>query len=138
MATVLVIEDDRFVQRGLQFLLYTAGYKGLYAHNGVEGIALAEKHHPDIVLCDVVMPDMNGFEVAATLKQSPKTSQIPIVFLTAQAETETPIVVRANFFLQKPASANDILNVLAQCLQQQSIEQNKTNAPNSAVGEILQ
>jgi CheY-like chemotaxis protein len=121
MPTVLVIEDDRLLQRGLQFLLYTAGYKGLSAQNGTDGIALAHKHHPDIVLCDVIMPDMNGFEVAEELQLSPNTAHIPIIFLTAQPHTETPPAARllgVKRHLQKPASPQDILNALSQCVQQ--------------------
>lgn len=80
--TVLVVDDDPTMVRLASKLLLNDGYKVLQALNGSQALALAEEHLPDCVLLDVLMPDIDGREVARRLRQDPRTAKIPIVFMT--------------------------------------------------------
>ena len=81
--TVLLVDDEPSNLRLLQMLLNAEGYATLLAENGAEALALTAKQKPDIILLDIMMPEMNGFEVARQLKANPDTSNIPIIMVTA-------------------------------------------------------
>ncbi len=84
---ILVIDDD---PRAVEFMgkfLSHAGFNVSKAYSGKEGVAIAERHHPDLILLDLMMPDMNGFQVAQTLGTSPETQSIPILAVTAKIVT---------------------------------------------------
>jgi CheY-like chemotaxis protein len=80
--TVLVVDDDPTMVRLASKLLLNDGYKVLEALNGSQALALAGEHLPDCVLLDVLMPDIDGREVARRLRQDQRTAKIPIVFMT--------------------------------------------------------
>ncbi|HSB81280.1 MAG TPA: response regulator [Candidatus Methylomirabilis sp.] len=80
---VLLVEDDGDTRAMMQKLLDRAGYKYAEAADGTEGLTQAERTHPDVILLDVRMPGLDGFEVCRRLKQNPATAAIPVIFLTA-------------------------------------------------------
>ena len=82
MAKVLVIEDDELVSRMYNKALLAFGHEVEMARNGIEGLEKAKSFGPDIVLCDVMMPEMNGLEVLRTLKKDKQLKNIPVVMLT--------------------------------------------------------
>ena len=86
-ATVLVVDDDPVIVKLLQVNFEMDGYDVLTAGDGAEGLARAQNDHPDIIVCDVMMPKMNGLEVAAALKGDQDTKDIPIILLSAKAQT---------------------------------------------------
>jgi len=81
--TVLAIDDDRAATDLVQVILENEGYRVLTAHDGPDGVALAVREHPDVVLLDLLMPEMSGFAVAQQLRQIPATRAIPIIVLTS-------------------------------------------------------
>lgn len=83
MKTILVIEDNENLRENACELLELKGYSTIVAANGKFGIELAIEAKPDLILCDVRMPEMDGFEVINTLKANPATARIPFFFLTA-------------------------------------------------------
>lgn len=104
-ATVLVIEDDDASRWLLTYLLETAGHRVLAAENGATGLALALAEGPDIVLCDLQMPVMNGYEVARGLRASPYWRVVPLVAVTAfsmPGDREKALEVGFNEHLPKP------------------------------------
>src|SRR5687767_11609490 len=86
MNTVLVIEDEPEMRRNLATVLRMEGFQALTAENGRVGVENAKAHKPDLILCDVMMPEMNGHEVIQALQNEPETMRIPFIFLTAKGE----------------------------------------------------
>jgi len=81
--TVLVIDDDRAATDLVQVILENEGYHVLKAFQGKDGVELAAREHPDLVILDLIMPEMSGFNVAYQLKHIPATRSIPIIVLTS-------------------------------------------------------
>ena len=82
MRTILLIEDDRFLRKAAEAALRRRGFAVLTAPDGVEGLRLARAQHPDLVLLDLIMPGMQGFEVLKLLKADADTTAIPVVVLS--------------------------------------------------------
>lgn len=85
---VLVVEDNRDSAESLRKLLYYCGYEVAVAFTGQEGLRAAKRMRPDVVLCDIGLPDSNGFVVAATLREAPETSGARLIAVTAYGEDE--------------------------------------------------
>lgn len=119
MATVLLIEDEEFNRDIILQILNFGGYETISAENGEKGLKLVTELMPDLILCDIMMPTMNGYDVYNALKENPKTASIPIVFLTAK-NTETDIdkdmQSKADGFLIKPVEIEDLLNLMKKIL----------------------
>ena len=84
MARLLVVEDERDLQKVLEFNLRQAGHDVLTALRGREGLQLAREHHPELVLLDLMLPDLAGTEVCKALKQDPHTRDVAVLMLTAK------------------------------------------------------
>jgi CheY-like chemotaxis protein len=85
---ILVVDDEARVREMIDFRLRLFGYEVLHAEDGKEALAIASKEKPDLVLLDVMMPELDGFQVCKRLKQHEKTRDIPVVMLTAKAEAK--------------------------------------------------
>ncbi|MGF1591343.1 MAG: response regulator [Pleurocapsa sp.] len=86
---VLLIEDEETIQEVVQMgIEIEAGWRVALASSGLEGINLAQNHQPDVILLDVMMPDMDGIDTLSQLKTNDQTSAIPVIFLTAKAQAE--------------------------------------------------
>lgn len=85
---ILVIEDNKEVRENLVELLELSGYEALSAENGKHGVKIASDVLPDLILCDIMMPEMDGFGVLRVLSHQPSTMHIPFIFLTAKTEKE--------------------------------------------------
>ena len=85
-ATVLVVDDDPVIQGLLRVNFEMEGYDVITADDGVDGLARARHEHPDVVILDVMMPRMDGLEVARALKGDPATAPIPVLLLSAKAQ----------------------------------------------------
>ena len=110
--TILLIEDEEDVTDLIRYHLKKEKYRVLSAHDGVEGVQLAVKERPDAVVLDIMMPRLNGFEVAKKLKADPRTEPIPVLFLSAKGETESRIKgleTGADDFLAKPFSPRELV-----------------------------
>ncbi|MBX7097092.1 MAG: winged helix-turn-helix domain-containing protein [Myxococcaceae bacterium] len=112
MARILVIEDERDLQRVLDFNLRQAGHEVLSALKGQEGLALAREKLPDLVLLDLMLPDLSGTEVCKALKRDPRTSGIRVLMLTARGEEVDRVVgfeLGADDYVVKPFSVRELL-----------------------------
>lgn len=128
---VLVIEDNVDVIYYLKACLKES-WQVLSAKNGVEGIQLARKHIPDAIICDVMMPLMNGFEVCEQLKQDEYTSHIPILLLTAKASEQDKIAglsSGADAYLIKPFNKEELLIRLGNFLKMQERQRQRLLKP---------
>jgi DNA-binding NarL/FixJ family response regulator len=108
---ILVIDDDAKLRHQCAELLRLDGYEVFEARNGREGIERARKDIPDLVLCDITMPEMNGHRVLETLRAEPRTAHLPFVFLTGWSEQEdvrTGMNLGADDYLVKPVVPEEL------------------------------
>lgn len=118
--TILVIDDSKTVVMSIDKILSSAGIKTLVAATGEEGIALAREFQPDLIIMDVFMPGMSGFEATRTLRSDGKTSNIPILIISAnQMPTEKMWCERlgANGFMAKPIVRAELFENLERIFQ---------------------
>ncbi len=102
---ILIVDDDVQTLRLVGLMLERQGYKILAASNGTQAIGMARSEHPDLILLDVMMPDVDGFSVARTLRKEPETTDIPILMFTARSQVEDKIAgyeAGADDYLTKP------------------------------------
>ncbi|MGQ0601283.1 MAG: response regulator transcription factor [Anaerolineales bacterium] len=119
MAKILIAEDERDIRDLVSFTLQYAGYDVLTASNGEEALQLAFNEKPDLILSDVRMPKMTGYEVCKRLKADPETQHIPVVFLSAkgqEAEVQTGLAVGATDYLLKPFAPDQLMARVAEIL----------------------
>ncbi len=115
MKTIVVIEDEQALLKNIVRILSAEGYNSIGAENGEAGIQLIRSHHPDLVLCDIMMPGMNGYAVLADLQSTPKTVLIPFIFLTAKTERSDMrqgIELGADDYLTKPFDADELIGAI--------------------------
>src|SRR4051812_5072880 len=86
METVLLIEDNNDIRENMGEILELAGYRVLLAANGKIGATMALEHIPDIIVCDIMMPELDGYGVIHLLQKHESTRNIPFIFLTAKTE----------------------------------------------------
>jgi CheY-like chemotaxis protein len=113
--SVLVVDDEEVIRDNVRRLLELEGYAVFAASGGQEGLALARKHRPTVVVCDLVMPDLDGYGVLKGLRAAAETADIPVVLLTASAgEGERDIALRAGaaFYVTKPFDLKQLLNAV--------------------------
>jgi EAL domain-containing protein (putative c-di-GMP-specific phosphodiesterase class I)/FixJ family two-component response regulator len=117
---ILIVDDDEDILLIVQTLLTNAGYAPVLARNGREGIEQATAAQPDVILLDVTMPEISGWEVCATLKNLPETSSIPIVMLTVKSEIRdliTGMQVGADDYITKPFTKRHLLETVERFLE---------------------
>ena len=133
MKTVLLIEDDLAMRENTAEILELANYKVISASNGLSGIAKAEKHLPDIILCDILMPKTNGYKVLKILSENQKTNCIPFVFISVKAQTEDirkGMNLGADDYITKPFTEEELLSVIERRLAKVSILINSVEHAN--------
>ena len=112
---ILVCDDDPVILRLLQVNLELEGYEVLLAHNGEKAVEMADEHHPDLVILDIMMPRMDGYQTCARMKSNDETKDIPIVFLSAKAQ-QSDIEKGRKFgvedYLTKPFDPGDLIEVV--------------------------
>ena len=111
MAKILIAEDERDIRDLVAFTLRFAGYEVVAAANGEEAVELASKENPDLILMDVRMPRMTGYDACRILKNNPKMKDIPVVFLSAkgqESEIQTGLEVGAEEYLLKPFAPDQL------------------------------
>ena len=120
---ILLIDDHQTVFRLLEAIVRIKGHTLLYAESGQKGIVMARQEQPDMILLDVMMPDIDGFKVCQYLKENEDTKDIPVMFLTArgaEGDLETGRKVGADGFMTKPFKTIDVLDQIEQILTNKS------------------
>ncbi|WP_407429128.1 response regulator [Arcticibacter sp.] len=118
--SILIIEDNDDIRESTTEILELANYQVFHADNGKTGVELAIKHLPDIILCDIMMPELDGYGVLFMLGKTPETSAIPFIFLTAKAERvdmRKGMEMGADDYLTKPFDDVELLNAIESRLQ---------------------
>lgn len=126
--TVLIVDDERVIAQLTAIWVKALGHNPVMVHDGPAGLAAAARHKPGLILLDVRMPTMDGFEVNRELKRIPELAAIPVVFLSAHAPESSRQLAISNgaaAFLSKPYDARDLGAAVAAAFGQRQI-QNKT------------
>ena len=126
MQKILIIEDQPDVRENIEAILELEDYETLIAENGEMGIEMAKNHQPDLILCDVMMPKLDGFGVVQALRQNPITSTIPLIFVTAKADRlslRQGMDLGADDYLTKPFTLDELINSVKSRLSKQTLIQ---------------
>ena len=130
MRTILIIDDEDDIRAILTYNLEKENYKVLNASNGKDGIELVQQHTPDLVLLDVMMPEMDGIEVCEFLRADPKTENISICFLTARGEDYSQIAgleAGADDYVSKPIKPKVLVSRIKAILRRGDKVSNRTS-----------
>jgi DNA-binding NarL/FixJ family response regulator len=133
MKKILVIEDEPDMRRNLTTILRLEKFLPLPAENGSIGLELAKKERPDLILCDVMMPELDGYGVITALRANADTAAIPFIFLTAKGEKpdiRAGMNLGADDYLTKPVAKSDLLSAIRSRLEraaQQAVPEFKPN-----------
>ena len=124
-AKVLIVDDDPGIRMLLSKFLQREGFETVMAQNGLEGVEFAKKHQPDLIVMDVVMPQMDGLTAARLIKFYKPLSNVPILFLTAKdadKEIELAQEVRAEVYITKPFDVRQVIDVVRETLSGKKTE----------------
>lgn len=148
MSKILVIEDESAVRANILELLEAEDFEAVGAENGFMGAMWAQENLPDLIICDVMMPEVNGYEVLSALRQVPETAAIPFIFLTAmvdKADIRQGMNLGADDYLTKPFTRAELLGAMASRLNKQEVvmkhyqtERDRTESLQKKVIELQQ
>lgn len=117
---ILIVDDERDIVKALMIRLQSKGYEVVVAYDGAQGVFMAHKENPDLILLDIRMPAGDGFSVAEKLKQSEETRAIPIIFLTGSPERNAEgraMELGARFYIKKPYDPEELLDAMERALE---------------------
>jgi DNA-binding response OmpR family regulator len=123
MKKILIFEGEPEMRRNLMTILRLEQFHPLPAENGRIGVELAKKEKPDLILSDVVIPELNGYGVVAALPANAETVSMPFIFVTAKADkrdVRTAMNLGADDYLIKPVAKPDLLGAIRSCLEHAS------------------
>lgn len=123
MKTILVIEDEPTIREIITEFLEDVDFKVISAENGARGIELAVAHTPDLILCDIMMPELDGYGVLAQLRSQPQMTTVPFVFLSAKADKpdmRQGMELGADDYVTKPFTRAELLNAVHSRLDKQA------------------
>jgi DNA-binding response OmpR family regulator len=126
MKKILLIEDNPEIRENTAEILSLANYDVITAENGKVGVALAQEQSPDLIICDIMMPELDGYGVLHILSKGDDTASIPFIFLTAKTEKSDlrkGMELGADDYLTKPFDDTELLNAIATRLRKQAIRE---------------
>ena len=129
MQKILVIDDDELVCEMIATSLQMEGFETIRAFDGTLGVEAARIHLPDLIVCDVVMPNLDGYGTLKALREKPATATIPFIFLTGQAaksDMRQGMVLGADDFLTKPVMIAELVAAIRTRLQKQNLAKQET------------
>jgi CheY-like chemotaxis protein len=116
--SVLLIDDDHDIALGVSLRLRALGYQTEIAHDGRDGLRKAHQLHPEAILLDVRLPDLNGLQILDELQRNPQTRDIPIIMLSASlVDCQTALNSGASFFIGKPYDWSQLLAALDHAME---------------------
>ena len=116
---ILLIEDNNFIRENTIEILELSDFEVTAAIDGVEGLELLQKRKPDLILCDIQMPRMNGYDFFQAVQNDTNISSVPFIFLTAfseKKEVERALGMGARDYIVKPFEADDLITLVKQYL----------------------
>lgn len=137
--TILIIDDNDGIRENTAEILAFGGYRTLTAENGKKGIEVAVNEKPDLIVCDIMMPELDGYGVLHLLRKNPETENIPLIFLTAKAERSDlrrGMEMGADDYVTKPFEEVELMNAIESRLQKYDVLQKKYNADVKGLTEL--
>jgi CheY-like chemotaxis protein len=117
---ILIVDDEPNIVLSLDYLVRKKGYTPFIARNGSEALAIAQTEIPDLILLDIMMPDIDGYEVCQTLKKDPRFNDTKIIFLSAKSkkeDIEKGLQMGADKYFTKPFSTKQLLQEMVDLMQ---------------------
>ena len=117
---ILIVDDEPNIVLSLDYLVRKKGYTPFIARNGSEALAIAQTEIPDLILLDIMMPDIDGYEVCQTLKNDPRFNDTKIIFLSAKSkkeDIEKGLQMGADKYFTKPFSTKQLLQEMVDLMQ---------------------
>lgn len=133
MKKILVIEDESEMRRNVAVILSLEGYQPVTADSGSVGLRLLQSERPDLVICDVMMPGMDGYAVLQALRDDPATAAVPFIFLTAKGEKPDQrcgMNLGADDYLTKPVARADLLSAVSARLRRSKQTESREFKPD--------
>ena len=140
MKSVLVIDDNADIRDNTAEILELAGYKTFTAENGKKGVEVALREKPDVIVCDIMMPELDGYGVLHLLRKNADTEHIPFVFLTAKTERSDfrkGMEMGADDYITKPFEDIELLNAIEIRLKKAAILSNKYSPSQEGINEFI-
>lgn len=140
MKKILLIEDDKIMRENSAEILELAGYQIVVSENGKKGAQLAKETKPDLIICDIMMPELDGYGVLHVLSKDPSTATIPFIFLTAKAEKSEMrkgMSLGADDYLTKPFEETDLLNAVESRLKKNELIKKEFTKNMEGVNQFL-
>lgn len=140
MKTILIIEDNEDIRENVAEILMLSNYKVLEAANGLEGVERAQKELPDLIVCDIMMPGVDGHGVLHMLRKNPDTQSIPFIFLTSKSERSDfrqAMEMGADDYITKPFAGNELLSAIESRFRKMDILRRKLTPDMDGVNELL-
>ena len=140
MKSVLVIDDNADIRDNTAEILELAGYKTFTAENGKRGVELAQKEKPDLIVCDIMMPELDGYGVLHLLRKNADTEHIPFVFLTAKTERSDfrrGMEMGADDYITKPFEDIELLNAIEVRLKKAAVLDNKYSSSQQGINQFI-
>ena len=140
MKSILVIDDNADIRENTAEILELAGYKTFTAENGKKGVELALKEKPDVIVCDIMMPELDGYGVLHLLRKNPQSQQIPFIFLTAKTERtdfRKGMEMGADDYITKPFGDIELLNAIETRLKKSAVLEQPYNLSQQGISQFL-
>ena len=140
MKSILVIDDNKDIRENTAEILDLAGYKTFTAENGKKGVELALKEKPDVIVCDIMMPELDGYGVLHLLRNKPEAQNIPFIFLTAKTERSDfrkGMEMGADDYVTKPFDDVELLNAIEMRLKKTEVMKQKYAMSEQGIHQFL-
>jgi len=140
MTSILVIDDNKDLRENAAEILELAGYKTFTAENGKKGVETALKEKPDVIVCDIMMPELDGYGVLHLLRKNPGVENIPFIFLTAKTERSDfrkGMEMGADDYLTKPFEGIELLNAIEMRLKKAEVMKQKYALSEQGIIQFL-
>lgn len=140
MNSILVIDDNNDIRENIAEILELAGYKIFTAENGKKGVELALKEKPDVIVCDIMMPELDGYGVLHLLRKNPEAQNIPFIFLTAKTERSDfrkGMEMGADDYVTKPFEDIELLNAIEIRLKKAEVMKQKYSLSEKGINQFL-
>lgn len=137
--TILIIDDNEEIRENTAEILSLGGYKTITAENGKKGVELALSNKPDLIVCDIMMPELDGYGVLHLLRKNPETEEIPLIFLTAKAERSDMrkgMEMGADDYVTKPFEEIELMNAIESRIRKYEILQKRYHASGKGLSDF--
>src|SRR6476620_1838784 len=137
---VLVIDDNNDIRENTAEILELAGYKTFTAENGKKGVEVAIKENPSVIVCDIMMPELDGYGVLHLLRKNPEAQNVPFIFLTAKTERNDfrkGMEMGADDYVTKPFEDIELLNAIEIRLKKVEVLKQKYSFSEQGIHQFL-